>query len=752
MARQDRKPFSNSSLGFTSGFTACLMLMFGFVTWLAVASSLPAQDGGESGQEIAAGSETELTESAQEAAPAEEELAEPEAEDFPDAEELPGVVPPPVIGTGIEASVTGRKDARTMTLSMPAPRGQITDRNGEPFAQTRVVYYPALKYGQFERADREYVVEWGRARINQANELFGIEWNVSDEELWQHYRHRRWLAMPVSHIVDEERRKLLEGQMMNGLILHPVYLRYYPHGKCASHIIGYTGSAGKLEKGPINYGDPIFERAVGRAGLEKIFNKELTGKDGLLRKDYEVDGSLVFKKYERRPVPGGNIVTTLDLNWQLHAENVLDEYCERGAFVVLDIHTGEVMAMASRPSFDLNDFIPFISNEKYNELRDDPGTPLFGRAFQGAYPPASTFKPIVAVTALSNGEVHEFSLIDCPAQIQIGNKVFKNWSKEPEGFIDVKRAIARSCNPWFYQVGIQTGPMAFLSVARRLGFGSKTGLPLIGEAKGLVPTNEWMVKHHKRKMLDGDTANLSIGQGVILASPLQVAQSMAGLANGGALPKLQLVKQVQTVKGVVLEYGEPERRNFLNLDPVAVNVVHEGMMQVVNAGYGTGRRAKLSYALLCGKTGTAQWGPEEKEQRLAWFAGFFPLENPRYAFAALYEGKPGEKLSGGRKAAPMVSNFFEHFKKDIKKAITPPPRAMVIEDEEEFDVRPLDGGAVPRAILVDELGEQGIVPEGEDPRPLRAIPVEDDEAFFIDEVPRYTDGRSPARAVPVEEE
>ena len=162
------------------------MLMFGFVTWLAVASSLPAQDGGESGQEIAAGSETELTESAQEAAPAEEELAEPEAEDFPDAEELPGVVPPPVIGTGIEASVTGRKDARTMTLSMPAPRGQITDRNGEPFAQTRVVYYPALKYGQFERADREYVVEWGRARINQANELFGIEWNVSDEELWQH--------------------------------------------------------------------------------------------------------------------------------------------------------------------------------------------------------------------------------------------------------------------------------------------------------------------------------------------------------------------------------------------------------------------------------------------------------------------------------------------------------------------------------------------------------------------------------------
>ena len=665
--------------------------------------------------------------------------------------DLPGEESPLVTGSGIEASVTGRKDARTMSLSIPAPRGQITDRHGEPFAQTRVVWYPALEFGQFERADKDYVIEWGRKRIEQARQIFGVQWNVSDEDLWLHYRHRRWLPMPVNHIVDEERKMATEGQLMNGLILHPVYLRYYPHGKSAAHIIGYTGKAGKLEKGPINYGDPLFERAEGRAGLEKIFDKELTGKDGLLRKDYDVDGSLVYEKNERRPVPGGNLVTTLDLDWQLHAESVLEEHCERGAFVVLDIHTGEVMAMASQPSFDLNDFIPFISNEKYRELREDPGTPLFGRAFQGEYPPASTFKPIVAATALSNGDVHEFSLIDCPEKIQIGNKVFHNWSDEPEGFIDVKRAIARSCNPWFYQVGIETGPQAFLSLARRLGFGSKTGIPLIGENGGLIPSDEWMIKHHKRKILDGDTANLSIGQGAMLATPLQVAQGMAGLANGGALPKLHLIKQVQSVNGRVLVSKEPERRNFLHLDETAVDVVHEGMMQVVHADYGTGRRARLSYTVLCGKTGTAQWGPEELEQRLAWFAGFFPLENPRYAFAALYEGKPGEKLSGGRKAAPMVSAFFEHFKEDIKKSITPPPKAMVIEDEEGFDVQELDEGAVPRAILVEDE-DQGIAPLGEDPRPLRAIPVEDDEAFFIDEVPLNADGRRPLRAVPVEED
>lgn len=672
-----------------------------------------------------------------------------------------GLVPDARNASGLEGSVTGRKDARTMSLSIPAPRGQITDRHGEPFAQTKVVYYPALKYGQFEKADRDYVVEWGRKRVAQANQLFGIDWHVEDEELWQHYRHRRWLAMPVSHVVNEARKQEVEDELMKGLILHPVYLRHYPKGAAAAHIIGYTGSSGKLEKGPINYGDPIFERAVGRSGLEKIFDKELTGKDGLLLQDYEADGSLVYRKYDKRPRPGGTVVTSLDIGWQQHAESVLEKHCERGAFVVIDIHTGEVLAMASRPAFDLNDFIPFISTENYAQLRDDPGRPLFARAFQAAYPPASTFKPVVAVTALSNGDVREYTLINCPAQIKIGNHWFRNWSKTAEGEIDVKRAIARSCNPWFYQVGIMTGPSAFLSVARRLGFGSKTGLPLIGETAGLVPTNEWMIKHHKRGILDGDTANMSIGQGVLLASPLQVAQAMAGLANGGALPKLRLVKQVQSANGQVLAVNEPERRNFLNLDPAAVNIVQEGMMQVVNAGYGTGQRARLSYAVLCGKTGTAQWGPTDEEQRLAWFAGFFPLENPRYAFAALYEGKPGEKLSGGRKAAPMVSAFFEHFKTDIKKAITPPPRALVIEEDGEEEpgefvgaVPPtgyVDEGPAPRAIPVEEDEYEGIVPAGED-APVRAILVEEDEEYDVLPEPFDDAGRRPSRAVPVEEE
>jgi penicillin-binding protein 2 len=167
----------------------------------------------------------------------------------------------------------------------------------------------------------------------------------------------------------------------------------------------------------------------------------------------------------------------------------------------------------------------------------------------------------------------------------------------------------------------------------------------------------------------------------LLASPLQVAQAMAGIANGGALPKMRLISQVQDTRGRVVQAPVPERKNSLGLSEKAVQVVHQGMSDVVNSGGGTGRSAGLGYAELCGKTGTAQWGPKSKNQRLAWFAGFMPRANPRYAFAVLYEGRPGEGVSGGRMAAPMVQKFFQGIKGDIKEVIAPPKKALVVVDE-----------------------------------------------------------------------
>ena len=659
-----------------------------------------------------------------------------------------------------DGAITNRKDARTITLKIPAPRGQIVDRTGAPFAQNRVAYQIALQFPQFENADRAFVINWARTRLVALQLLVKNQVPKTDDEIYDHYRNRRWLPLLVTGQVADKEAHLIAPKLTSGLILHPIYKRIYPEGETAAHIIGYSGSVGKLPTGPINFNEPLWEESEGRSGLEKIFNTQLTGEAGMKRLLFDENGNKLLEELIKRPRSGGTVVTTLNLPWQKLAEKTLREGCRRGAFVVLDVVTGEVLVMASRPSFDLNGFIPGINEADFKALNEDPSTPLYGRAFQSVYPPASAFKPVVALAALNNGTVTENSEIYCPAEISIGRTVMRNWSKIPEGSINVKRALARSCNTWFYQVGIDVGPSVFLGVARRLGFGQLTGLPLVGENAGLVPTDEWMLKNEKRRILDGDTANLSIGQGSLLATPLQVAQAMAGIANGNIVPKLQMIRQVQDTRGRVVQAPQPQRRDWLGAEPNAVAVVHEGMSDVVNSGGGTGKNAALSYTTLCGKTGTAQWGPPSKHQRLAWFAGYLPEDNPRYSFAVLYEGRPGETVSGGRMAAPMVKRFFEGIKDDIKDDIAPPKKALIVVDESadqedepketvptDLDsktpppaAKPVEGPlkALPAKPLRTEAenreDELMIEPPEEDETPtkpatMRAIPVQENEVL-----------------------
>ena len=651
-----------------------------------------------------------------------------------------------------DGAISNRKDARTITQKIPAPRGMIVDRDGEPLAQNRVAYQVALQFRQFENADRDFVINWARTRIDSLQALVKNIVPKTDDELYDHYRHRRWLPLLVTGQIGDKEAHGIESKLTSGLVLNPLYCRFYPQGELASHIIGYSGSVGKLPTGPINFNEPLWEESEGRAGLEKIFNTQLTGDPGMKKLLFDESGNKLLEEQVKRPRPGGTLVTTIDLDWQILAEKTLRNGCKRGAFVVVDVVTGEVLVMASRPSFDLNKFIPGISDTDFKALEEDPSTPLYGRAFQSAYPPASSYKPIVALAALNNGTVTENSTVYCPAAITIGRTVFNNWSKTPEGSIDVKRALARSCNTWFYQVGIDVGPSAFLNLSRRLGFGERTGLPLIGETPGLVPNDEWMLKHEKRRILDGDTANLSIGQGTLLASPLQVAQAMAGIANGGALPKLHLLRQMQDTRGRVTQAPLPERKNWLGVDPKAVEIVREGMSDVVNSGGGTGQSAGLSYTTLCGKTGTAQWGPKSKSQRLAWFAGFLPEDNPRYSFAVLYEGRPGETVSGGRMAAPMVKKFFEGIKDDIKETIAPPKKALIVVDEAEGGAKPAEGDK-PEEI---DPETEGFTRKPGNDRPLKALPVEpldtgrdqEEEPMEQPEEVKPVEPR-PARALPV---
>ncbi len=670
-------------------------------------------------------------------------------------------------GRSYEASVTTQKNARTMTLSVPAPRGMILDRAGKPLAQNKVAYHLALDMTKIStEKDETRILSWAREKIARANALTDGDWSEKGARLLKYFRNRRWIPKEVSAVFGEDKAREIQGNLPDGLVLLPVYLRYYPEKSLGAHMIGYVGTRQRLPEGAINRGDPLFESSQGKSGFELLFDDELRGRPGLKRLLFDDKGEKLLEEWVRRPRAGGAVVTTLNLDWQRRAEEVLRERCDRGAMVVVDVNSGDVLVMASRPTFDLNDFIPGISQKKYQALLENPGNPLFGRAFQGEYPPASAFKPVVALAALNTGTVTENTLIYCPYKIKIGDRWFHNYTKKVEGDINVKRALARSCNPWFYQVGIKTGPEAFLSVARRLGYGSESGLPLVGEKGGLVPTNDYMVRTQGRRMTDGDTANLAIGQGVLLATPLQVAHAMSGIANGGALPELRLLSQIQDLHGRVVEAPAPAKRNDLSLSAKAVSAVRQGMDDVVNASYGTGKGGALAFTELAGKTGTAQWGPPSKEQRLAWFAGFFPVENPRYAFAVLYEGKPGQSVSGGRLAAPIVRDVFDSLEGEIKELIAPPARAMIVVDEDE-DIAPpakpevesdeTESGeavAVPAPELDEDIPKARVVEE-DDPETEPAeneIKVPDEAEMEEEELEESGDEDGIPRAVPVAED
>ena len=603
------------------------------------------------------------------------------------------------------AYATNRRNARTMSLTVPGPRGIISDRNGLVMACSEVAYQPAINYGQLKDESEANILSIGR-KVIEAYAAAGVKvYEKTDAQLLDHYRQRRWLSLPVGPTIRERDlagiRSRLEGIEYSHLI--PLYIRNYPHQTSACHILGYTGVKAKLPTGPINHNDPIFERQEGRAGLEKQFNKQLTGRAGVWRLMFDESGNKILDELQSKPRPGGTIVTTLNLEWQKAAEQSLrDNTLGRGAFVMIDVHSGEVVVLASAPNFDPNAFIPAISQKDYDALRLDPNTPLVSRAYAGVYPPASTFKTITVAAGLRHNVITEGTYVNCPYSVTIGGHTFKNHSKFA-GSINCVTALVLSNNPFMYQIAAtrepRIGAARLCEVARRFGYGSTTGLPLPDKA-GNVPTEAWMHRNYGRGFMAGDAANMAIGQGALLATPLQVAHAVAGIANGSYLPKLQLVRQVLDKDGNVVYQFTPTAQSNLQDMSSALAVVRKGMKAVVNGG--TGRRAKLSYTTNAGKTGTAQWGPPSQDCRLAWFAGFLPADNPRYAYAALYEGKPHQRISGGHMAAMVVKSFFEGIKDSMLEELKGPTRRAAMPDgtvpEDEEDIaEPVEPGEVAAA-------------------------------------------------------
>jgi penicillin-binding protein 2 len=619
------------------------------------------------------------------------------------------------IGTSLKTD----KQARTMKLEIPGPRGQIVDRNGRTLAQNKTVYYLALNFGVLntsapDKVTDEEIITFGKGRVDEANRVLGKTWHVEEKDLVQHYRLRRWLPLVFSidqttglniALTKEEMDKL-EPYLTKNLMLHPSYQRIYPEHDCAPHIVGYTGIRQKMPRKEIVEGEPFTEEPEGRAGLEQKFESYLRGTPGMINLLYSPDGTLLHDEVLRRPAPGHNVVLTLDYSKQKYAENALKKHAPNGgAMVILDVRNGDILAMASNPGFDLNEFIPGISSARFDQLKNDPLKPMNGRAFQGLYPPASTFKAVTGLAALESGAITPQTYYYCDTSFQIGDRAFWNWNrKTPEGDLNIVTAIKRSCNPFFYQAALAMGKQPLIDMANRLGFGEVTGIPL-PEQKGVVPTDDYMLRVNKMKINGGLLAQMSIGQGDVYASPLQVAQCMAAIADGQNMPKLRLVKQIQDYNDGVVEAWEPAVRRRVDLNPIAREAVVKGMIEVVNGSGGTGHAASFDDAVeVAGKTGTGQWrifgDDDPRNQYLAWFAGFLPARNPLYAFAVVYEGAKGEDVSGGRVAAPIVREVFKNI---YKNASTEDPALLAAAKEQapKAEIILDEGAPVPKAEPVE---------------------------------------------------
>lgn len=547
-----------------------------------------------------------------------------------------------------------QKQARTWQLAIPAPRGLITDRNGKPLAQSRVSYNLAISFPTPLDFTDEQALAFAKQQVTLAKALLNRDIFLNEKSVIDHYKNRSVLPYDIVEDLNPQELATLSEGVTDSLIIRQTYARFYPEGSTAAHIIGYVGRVAPLSLRPIENGDVIFPDTEGREGLEQIFDGELRGKPGVLHVTFDAEGRKTSERIASPPVPGHNVITTIDLDVQKTCEEVLKEQSKRGAMVMTDPQTGEILALASWPTFDPNIFVPVLNQEAFTAVQNDPAVPLYPRAFRSAYPPGSTFKTFVGLAALDSGKVKPKTTFSCPPSFAVGNFVFRNWKKESAGSLNFAQALTQSCNTWFYQVGIKTGSLAIIDWATRLGLGQKTGIPLKAEDRGNIPNDDYMLRVHKRRILNGDVANMSIGQGDILVTPLQMAQAMGIIGNGGTFYQTRLVKQVQSIDNRVIGAYPPRVRDELPISDEIMTTLREGLVGVTEDGNGTARRARVKGIKVAGKTGTAQWGPTSKRQNAAWFTGFAPAEAPLYAFSAVYEGNPGEKVGGGSHAAPMI--------------------------------------------------------------------------------------------------
>jgi len=536
-------------------------------------------------------------------------------------------------------------------VRLPAARGAILERNGICLAHNRPSYNIAVYVEELRKPGRmSNTVDEVERVIRRVGGVIGAKPEVTRADIQMHVTKR--LPLPFLAWRDIDQKTLARWCESNvslpavDIYIEPV--RSYPMGSLAAHVMGYVGRAvpgAEPEEGEEPYHYYLPEMA-GSYGAEKTFNERLAGEAGLEAIRVDASGFKHEILQSREPVQGRDVSLTIDFRFQRLVEEALGD--DRGAAVILDPRNGDVLAMASSPAFDPNRFGAGMSREEWAELKGE-SHPMVNRAIQGTYAPGSVFKPIMVLAALESGTANENTRFNCPGYFQLGSVQFHCWQKEGHGVIALRKGIEQSCNAYFCQLGMQCGVDRIAQMARAVGLGKPTGLDLGSEsnleAGGIVPDREWKMKRMNDGWRPGDTCNLSIGQGALATTPLQMALVTATIANGGSLYRPRVLLKAGQKGELVAKLG---------WSAGSLRIVRGGMHDVIEAESGTGKRAKVEGVEMAGKTGTAEFGIKAERKKYTWMTLFAPFEAPRYAVAVIIE----EGVSGGLTVAPRVGRLM----------------------------------------------------------------------------------------------
>jgi penicillin-binding protein 2 len=627
--------------------------------------------------------------------------------------------------------VEDQRNQSYRTVRVPAPRGRVLDRNGVALADNRASYSISLyledrswrdavqqEYKRAEEAAKNSGMTARKPKIMERFlSLFGFKPNlvqprkltsaekvqlgretrfsVTSNIVWQlgaalgerllftnevkfhqHYEQRRALPLPILADLNANQIARFQEQSTHlpAVDMEMQPMRIYPKGTLAAHVVGclthFDDESAPGDLASFNYHLPDYK---GYDGIEKSLDADLRGRAGAKA---VLVNNLGYRQSETilSPIEAGqNVTLTIDAEIQRVAEKELRDGIgqkpTRGAAVVLDVRTGEIIALASAPTFDPRDWVPRLSPEIWNTYTNDDIAPMRNRCVYGYYFPGSTFKTVVALAALEAGVIDPETVYRSKGYYQLGKRQPIGDPAGPGDF-NFKRAFKRSSNSYFIEYGLQVGRDAIVAVGEHLHFGEKTGVPLAQDSRGILPTREWM-RQNLGGWSEGDTANLCIGQGYVDVTPLQMAVAIAAVANGGRVLWPQLVLSVQSQDALVDPAAhravQPRIRDQLPVSARTLSVIQAAMLADTEEGDGTGTASRVPGYRICGKTGTAQ---VQKHNRLdhytVWFASYAPYEDPRYAVVVMID----YGASGGVNCAPIAGKIFRALK--YRDERTPP--------------------------------------------------------------------------------